>query len=325
MPNSLSKRRVLQGSALNLSQMVLSLAVSLVLPPFLVHHMQPAEYSAWVLILQLSAYVNYLELGMQTAIGKFVAEFHAVGDTKSIAGVVGTAFSILSTAAALGLVAVGIIAWQVPRLFHQMPVHLVHEVRLGVLSVGSTTAILLPFSVFVAIFIGLQRYVVPAVVQSVGRVLSALAVIVLLLMHGSILQMAMLISFLNILTAAVQYFCWHRYARADVPFAYFSFQRRFASRLAEYCGVLSLWTIGVLFVSGLDTTIVGHFDYRNTGYYAVAGSATNFMLLIVGNMLGPLMPALSSVQGSRSPAKWVCCCFASRVMERCCSALLACR
>src|ERR1700761_9255112 len=75
-----NKRRVLQGSASNVVRLVLSMLVSLVLPPFLVHHMPPAEYSAWVLILQLSTYVGLLDLGMQTAIGKFVAEYDAAQD-----------------------------------------------------------------------------------------------------------------------------------------------------------------------------------------------------------------------------------------------------
>jgi O-antigen/teichoic acid export membrane protein len=74
------KRKVLQGSASNLVRVLLSMLVSLVLPPFLVHRMAPTEYSAWVLILQLSAYVNLLDFGLQTAIGKFVAEYDASGD-----------------------------------------------------------------------------------------------------------------------------------------------------------------------------------------------------------------------------------------------------
>ena len=50
-------------------RVMLSFLVSLVLPPFLVHRMAPTEYSAWVLILQLSAYVYLLDFGLQTAIG----------------------------------------------------------------------------------------------------------------------------------------------------------------------------------------------------------------------------------------------------------------
>ena len=55
------KRKVLQGSASNMVRVLLSLMVSLVLPPFLVHRLSTAEYGAWVLILQCSAYVGLLD------------------------------------------------------------------------------------------------------------------------------------------------------------------------------------------------------------------------------------------------------------------------
>ena len=99
--------------------------VSLVLPPFLVHRMAPAEYSAWVLILQLSAYVNMLDLGLQTAIGKFVAEYDAKGDREASHHLVSTSFTILAVAAAIGFAAIAVMVWSVPRLFHQMPARLV--------------------------------------------------------------------------------------------------------------------------------------------------------------------------------------------------------
>jgi O-antigen/teichoic acid export membrane protein len=59
--------------------------------------------------------------------------------------------------------------------------------------------------------------------------------------------------------------------------------------------------VGSLFISGLDTVIVGRYDFHNTGFYGIASSVTNFMLLIVGSALGPLMPAVSSVQAKRTP------------------------
>ena len=76
------KRKVLQGSASNLTRVLLSMLVSLVLPPFLVHHMAASEYSAWVLILQMSSYVSLLDFGLQTAIGKYVAEYDAGGPSR---------------------------------------------------------------------------------------------------------------------------------------------------------------------------------------------------------------------------------------------------
>ena len=54
--------------------------VALVLPAYLTHHLPVKTYAAWVLILQLAAYVSYLDLGIQTAVAKFVAEYDARGD-----------------------------------------------------------------------------------------------------------------------------------------------------------------------------------------------------------------------------------------------------
>ena len=105
------KKKVLQGSASNIVRLLLSTLVALVLPPFLVHRLSAAEYSAWVLILQVSAYVNFLELGLQTAIGKFVAEYDAANDRESNHRLVSTSFTILALAAVMGSVVIGVIAW----------------------------------------------------------------------------------------------------------------------------------------------------------------------------------------------------------------------
>jgi hypothetical protein len=97
------KRKVLQGSASNLVRVLLSMLVSLVLPPFLVHHMTKPEYSAWVLILQLSAYIYLLDFGLQTAIGKYVAEYDASGERDASHHLVSTSFTLLALAAAICL------------------------------------------------------------------------------------------------------------------------------------------------------------------------------------------------------------------------------
>ena len=273
------RRRVLQGSASNLLRLLLSMVVSLALPPFLVHRMSTAEYSAWVLILQLSAYVNFLDLGISTAISKFVAEYETTGDHERSRRLVSTAFSVLCIASAIGIVAVLIVTWKVPELFHQMPPELMHDVRAGLLAIGFSTALALPFSVFISLFTGIQQYGFPTVLASVSRLGSAALLIVLVLLHGTLLQMSLLVAAFNVATAGFQFIGWHRFAQHRVPFQFLVFDRRLAVMLVEYCGVLAIWTLGALLISGLDTTIVGHFDYRNTGFYAIASSATNFMLL----------------------------------------------
>jgi O-antigen/teichoic acid export membrane protein len=290
------KRKVLQGSASNMLRVLLSLLVSLLLPPFLVHRMSPPEYSAWVLILQLSAYVYLLDFGLQTAIAKFVAQYDAIADRVTSTRVLSTSFTLLSMAAVISAAIIGILTWRVPQLFHQMPGALVRSVREGLLAVGLTAAFSLPFGVFMAAFTGLQKYSVPAILSTLNRILSAVALVGLLLMHGSLVQLALVMAAFNVITALMQFLGWRVYARERVDFSFLYFDQKTALQLLKYGGVLSLWTLAGLLISGLDVLIVGHYDYKNTGFYAVASSVTNFMLLVVGSIFGPVLPAVSSIQ-----------------------------
>lgn len=302
--SGLDKRRILQGSASNLTRVFLGMLISLVLPHFLVHHMGTVEYSAWVLILQLSAYVNFLDLGLQTAIGKFVAEYHAAGNTGAARKTISTAFTVMVGAAIIGAIAIVGMVWQVPHLFAQMPAAVIGDMRYGLLAVGISVAFSLPFGVFLATFTGLQEYGFPTALIATSRIVSTIGLIVLLLMHGTLVDLALLMAACNVCTALLQFAGWKRYASSRIGFNLFGFDRRTSTRLLEYCGILTIWTIGNLFISGLDTTIVGHFDYKNTGYYAVAASATNFLLLLVSNLLGPLLPAISSLQVHRNAGEF---------------------
>ena len=283
-------------------RVLLSMLVSLVLPPFLVHRMSATEYSAWVLILQLSAYVGLLDLGLQTAVGKYIAEYSSGNDRTASKRILSTSFVLLSIVALLGGLIIAVMTWRVPQLFHQMPRALVSSVREGLLAVGLSVALALPFGTFVATFTGLQEYRFPTIVATLSRILSAAGLVALLLWHGTLVQLALLMAGCNVTTAVVQFFGWRAYLRARVNFSLAFFERATAVRLIKYGGVLSLWTLAGLLVSGLDVLIVGHYDYANTGFYAVAISVTNFMLLIIGSVFSPVLPAVSSLQAKSTPS-----------------------
>jgi O-antigen/teichoic acid export membrane protein len=297
------KRKLLQGSASNVARVLLSMLVSLVLPPFLVHHMAHAEYSAWVLILNLSAYVNLLDFGLQTAIGKYVAEYDASDDREASHHLVSTSFTLLALAATIACAALAVMVWSVPRLFHQMPSGLVGQVRIALLAVGLSTAFALPFNTFLATFTGLQQYVFPTILATISRVGTAAALIALLLLHGGLVQLALAMAAFNVATAAIQFLGWRRLVKGRVDFSFLSFHRQSAVRLTKYGSMLSIFTVAMFLISGLDLVIVGHYAYQETGFYAVANAAINFMLALVSSVFAPLIPAVSSMQSSTTPGR----------------------
>jgi O-antigen/teichoic acid export membrane protein len=294
----LSTRKFLQGSASYIIRLALAFLVGMVLPPVLVKHLSQAEYSAWILILQLGTYVNLLDLGMQTVVAKFVAQYHATGNRDAGHRLLSSAFSLLSIAAVLGAVMTCIMVWRVPQLFQQMPTYLLPQVRLSLFLIGLSFSFLLPFSPFLSVFTGLQEYGFPTALTAFSRSATAAALIALALCHASLTYMAEAIVLVNVTTALAQYFGWKRYVSQRLGFSFFFTDRRAIVQLLRSGGVLTIWTLGGLFVSGFDTVIVGHFDYAHTGFYAIGVTATNLMIFIVGSLFAPLLPAVSAMQAT---------------------------
>jgi O-antigen/teichoic acid export membrane protein len=176
-------------------------------------------------------------------------------------------------------------------------------VRIALLAVGLSSAVALPFSTFSSTFTGLQQYVFPTIVSTVNRVGSAATLIVLLQLHGSLVQLALVMAAFNVAAAATQFLGWRKFVKERVAFSFLLFHRRSAVKLAKYGSVLSIWTLAMFLISGLDIVIVGHYHYRDTGFYSIANGAANFMLALVSSAFGPLIPAVSSMQSSSTPAR----------------------
>ncbi len=124
---------------------------------------------------------------------------------------------------------------------------LVPEVRIALLAVGLSTAVALPFGIFLSTFTGLQQYVFPtdrrdrqprrircrthrpsAHAWRPGAIGPG---------HGGF----------NLATAATQFFGWRRLVKAARQFFISLFDRKSAVQLAKYGSVMSIWTLAMFF------------------------------------------------------------------------------
>jgi O-antigen/teichoic acid export membrane protein len=273
--------------------------VALVLPSYLAHHLPVETYAAWILILQLGAYVSYLDLGIQTGISKFVAEYHAKGDDAAAGHHASAGFALMTLAGLLGVSLTFGLAWQVPRLFSTMPANLYHDVRISVMLVGFSLSFGLVCSVYSAVFLGLQRYWIPMTILVINRACFAASVVAVVALHGKIATMGLAVAIVNVVTGSLQVVAWRKKA-SHILISLRSEDYRVLKKMARYCSLQSIWTLGMLCVTGLDITIVGHYDYVETAYYSIATLPTTFVLLIISSMVNPLMPASSAMSTHRS-------------------------
>ena len=283
----------------SLARVIAVSLVALVLPAYLTHHLPVTTYAAWVLILQLGAYVSYLDLGIQTGVSKFVAEYAARADHEGAGRHASAGLALMLIGGTLGVALTLVLAWQVPRLFSAMPANLYSDVRASVMLVGVSLSFGLVCAVYSAVFLGLQRYWIPMTISVVNRASFAAIVLVVVALHGNLVAMGIAVAGVNVVTGTLQVAAWRRKA-SHIRISARLIDYAVLRKMARYCSLQSIWTVGMLCVTGFDITIVGHYDYVQTAYYSIATLPTSFVLLIISSMVNPLMPASSAMSTQRS-------------------------
>ena len=289
-----------RNSAANVFRLIITSLVGILLPAYLTHHLPVATYGAWVLVLQLGAYVGYLDFGVQTAIAKYIAEFEARGDSAGCGSCVSAGLVIILGASAIGILLTGVLAWRVPELFRNMPPDLQSGARYAIVLVGVSLSISLAASVFSAIFLGLQRYEIPMVTTVATRLLYASAIGIAVATHSSLAVMGAAVAAANISGAALQVGLWKKLAghiRINLRTIDFAMLRQ----MLGYCAVLTIWSMCMLFITGIDVTVVGHYAFAEVAFYSIAAAPTTLILTVIGALLGPLLPAASALSIERSP------------------------
>jgi O-antigen/teichoic acid export membrane protein len=286
---------VFKNASANIVRGGASAVVALVLPHFLTHDLSVAGYSAWVLMLQIAAWSNFLDFGLQTAVARHVAQTMERGDTEMRDRVISTALLLLIGAGALVMSMALVVVWQMPSLFHTAPLSLIAELRGGVLILSIAAASLLPLSTFTGILVGLHRNEFPALAIGGTRLLGAFGVLWLVRFTHSLLWLALCLGAFNLFGGIMQY----AFARRLLPGMKISLgrvTRPIARELAHYCVGLTAFNFGMLLVSGLDLTVVGYFAFYATGYYGVASTAISFLTGLTGAIFSSLLAPLAVLQ-----------------------------
>jgi O-antigen/teichoic acid export membrane protein len=253
--------------------------------------MAPDAFGAWSLILQLSAYVGYLDFGIQTAISRFVAHSTERGDTAQRDGIVSTALACLSVACCAAVAGLLVLAFVLPEVFHSLPCEMVGQVRVALLLVGGSLALGLPSSAFAGTFVGLQRNEVPGAIVGGSRIVSAASLILIVRSGGGIVAMGVTVAAVNVASYGLHYVAYRRAMVHLQPAVHLSLEkvsRSAAKELFDYCFSLTVWALGLLLVTGLDLTIVGIYSFPEIGYYAVAATVVTFLAGIFAALFGAM-------------------------------------
>lgn len=275
---------------------------ALFLPAVLVRHMSQVEYGVWVLVLQVTAYVGYLDFGLQTAIGRYVAFANEKKDLEQRDSIFSTAFIGLCITGGLGIILLAGAVTASKWLFPNVPAEFLPQMRWALLIVGASMAVGLPISAWSALFVGLQRNEIPAIVIGGSKLISALGLVLAVLRGRSIVTMAVVVAVVNIVSYLAQYLL-ARIVVPEVTFRRLLVRQSTFRELSGYCLSLTIWSFSMMLVTGLDLVLVARFQFSSLAPYAVAASMVTFVAGMQVAIFSAMMPHAAVLQAQQNPAR----------------------
>jgi O-antigen/teichoic acid export membrane protein len=158
-----------------------------------------------------------------------------------------------------------------------------------------STAALLPLSAFTGALIGICRNEIPAISIGTSRLVGALFVLITVAHTHSLIVLAAIIGSFNLAGSLLQ-LVFARKLLPDMKVSLSRVSRTTATEFARYCSTLTIWSLGMLLVSGLDVTIVGHFSFSDVGAYSIAAILIAFLIGISNSVYGAMLAPLAVLE-----------------------------
>jgi O-antigen/teichoic acid export membrane protein len=287
--------------ALNVSMNWIAMVVGMIVPffltPIVIRHLGTVAYGVWILAVSTVAYLGLLDLGLRSAVIRYVSKADAQGQEQEAKEAIGAAlwFRILIAFAAVALSF--ILAIVFPHLF-KVPGGLERPAQITVLMCAFAVAVTLVSGVFGAVLGAIHRFDVLSWVTVTQTAVKAIGVIVLLRTGQGLIALAgwelLVTLFAGLITwvAAVTIYptCRVRLGRPDM---------KTLKKIWSYSFTTFIIVIAVQVVFNTDNIVVGAFiSVGAVAFYSIGGSLVAYSRQVVSSVATTFIPMASNLEAS---------------------------
>lgn len=255
-----------KATLLTYSYFVVANIVGVVLTPFIIRMLGDSEYGLFALIGAFVGYLSILDLGLTSAIVRFVAQYRTQEDSEGLENFLAVSLIIYS-AISLVAVLIGVVMYfNVDALFgSSLSLEQMGKAKIMFLIFIFNIAITLPGGAFTGICHGFEHFVFPRFIAIIKYVIRTLLVVTILYNGADAIGLVILDSTLNVLFILAT--VYYAFAKLKVKVKLHSFNISFLKEVFSY----SIW----IFVFGL----VYQFQWR-TGQ-VILGATTDTVVVAV--------------------------------------------
>lgn len=260
---SISRNALLGGLAF-----LVTVAVSLVVSPQVVHGLGLAAYGVLAMASELTGYCGLLDLGIRVAMGYFTARALVAGGRAQLEESLRAAVCMLAGLGLLLAILAGPLAWNFPRLFkidntNALEVRLTVGLLLLMMAVGMLAT--LPN----ALLAGLRRFDLSNGIDIVASLLNAALVLSVLRLQGGLLAVAAAHAAARAISWLLQFLAVGR-MRLGLRLFPLSINSKIAKDVLSYGGASLVLNLAQMAVLQMDLMIIGSvIGARAAGQYQI--------------------------------------------------------
>ena len=278
-----------------------STAVNMVVPffltPFVVRHLGPVGYGVWILAVSTVGYLNLLDLGLRSAVIRFVSKAQAKGEmgeaSKAIHAALWFRLLIASGVTVLSFV----LAAAVPHMF-KIPAELMRAAQITTLLCALGVAISLVSGVFGAVLASISRFDLLSYITVFQTVTRAAGVLIILHRGRGLVPLACweltVLTMVGLATtiAAMKVFPHSRVKPSKPDMAVLR-------AIWSYSFTTFVFVVAVQIITNTDNLVVGTFlSVGVVTFYAIGGSLTNYAYQVSGALSATFVPMASNLEAS---------------------------
>ncbi len=279
-----------------------SIVIAFVLSPYLIHTLGDTNYGVWSVVSALTGYMALLDLGISSAIAKYVAKYKALKDYKSLNIVMGSGIAILMAVGFMLIVVSPFLSSAVVSIFG-FEDELGRTVRALIIVASIDIAVFVSTGVLVGAFYGFQRYEIINAVNILVALLKAIAFYLALSNGMGLLAMGVVSLFGNILAASALFIAMRK-VEPGVQLKPTSANKETVHSIFVYSKYTFLSMVAMQLVYYSDAFVIGYFlSAAAITYYTIPWSLseyTNKMILAIAQTFVPVFSEQEATQGNEA-------------------------
>lgn len=293
--------KLLLGSSMRFISLLLTIGISFVMMPYLIHTLTDYWYGLWVVIGSLLGFYGVLDMGISSATQRYIAEAMPRNDPKELNAIASTAFGIFTVVGGIAVL-ITIIVALAGSFFIESREDLV-IFRWTVIISGLGVALNFLFWVLFGIITSNLRYYVMSYVEISKIILRAVLFYIFLEQGYSIIAMAAVTVSLDLLAFTILY----RYAKKIAPWLNLSFKfidRDLVGKLFNFGKYAFLVHICYIVRDKSDNLLIPvYFAVSLVTHYAIAFQISYYFRSAIVSLVGVMVPVYTKYYSEKNYEK----------------------